>query len=357
MSPLTRAAGRAYSKPVPRLRRFVAATTASTIQPVIARDFPDPAVLAVGAFTTPIQRRAATATRCGTSRCSVRPPWTASGPRSGRDAAAAAWSPRTARTTATCGPPRSPPAATAATSCTSPRGRQRRTCSAIGVALASSPKGPFQAPGPGPLVCRPRRWTASTPARFTDSNGKQYLLYTSGKGKATIWLSSVRRGITPDRRPQGPDPGDGRRRQHRRGARDGPHGGNYVLFYSGNAFNSGKYFVNYATADSLTKPFSKQPGSCSTATRRRRVQQPRRRGGRARRKHDYLLFHAYTGPTQRPCSSPRSAGTATATRPRPEEPGQARSRRSPDRRAPVRSSASKAATVSRSGAPPGRGPL
>jgi hypothetical protein len=45
------------------------------------------------------------------------------------------------------------------------------------------------------------------------------------------------------------------------------HGGTYVLFYSGNAYNSGRYFGNYATADACAISSSNTQGSCSTSTR------------------------------------------------------------------------------------------
>ena len=48
MSPLTRGGWARLLKTGPAVAAVVAATTASTIQPVIAHDFPDPAVLAVG---------------------------------------------------------------------------------------------------------------------------------------------------------------------------------------------------------------------------------------------------------------------------------------------------------------------
>ncbi|WP_445183375.1 family 43 glycosylhydrolase [Pseudonocardia sp. Cha107L01] len=72
----------------------------------------------------------------------------------------------------------------------------------IGAALATSPKGPFHSVGNQPLVCHPHE-VSIDPDAFTDTDGSQYLLYSSGRGSATIWAQQVSRdGLTPigDRR-------------------------------------------------------------------------------------------------------------------------------------------------------------
>jgi beta-xylosidase len=303
MSPLTRGGWARLLKTGPAVAAVVAATTASTIQPVIARDFPDPAVLAVGniyyAYSTassygnkvwhvPVQRATALDgkwTEVGDAMPQL-PAWVAkNGANNGN-----VWAPEVAARSD----------GSYILYFTARSAAQNVQC--IGVALASSPKGPFQAPGPGPLVCRPEEVDSIDPSAFTDTNGKQYLLYTSGKGTATIWLQQVSvDGITPI--------GARRALIHADRPEEGNiveapamvrHGGKYVLFYSGNAFNSGKYFVNYATGDSLTDAFSKHNGQfLNRDTLGGGYNNPGGEEVVPGRKHDYLLFHAYTGPTQR----------------------------------------------------------
>jgi hypothetical protein len=73
-----------------------------------------------------------------------------------------------------------------------------------------------------------------------------------------------------------------------------------VLFYSGNAFNSGKYFVNYASSTSLSSAFDKHDGQfLNRDTLGGGYTNPGGEEVVPGRKHDYLLFHAYTSPTQR----------------------------------------------------------
>lgn len=178
----------------------------------------------------------------------------------------------------------------------------------IGAATATSPTGPFH-PAPRPLVCRPHDTTvdAIDPAAFVDRDGTSYLLYSSGalEGCTTttaIWLQRTsrdgqqlrgapRRLIVADRTDEA----------H---IVEAPalvrHGDRYVLFYSGNAFNSGHYFVNYATADTLRHRFRRHPAQLLNAGELNgRYQNP---GGAdlLSAPHDnFLVFHAYTGPATR----------------------------------------------------------
>ena len=78
------------------------------------------------------------------------------------------------------------------------------------------------------------------------------------------------------------------------------HGDRYVLFYSGNAFNSGKYFVNYASSTSLTSAFTKHAGQfLNRDTLGGAFSNPGGQEVVPGRAHDYLLFHAFPSPTQR----------------------------------------------------------
>ena len=302
MSPLPRGGLARLLKAGPAVAAAVAATTAATIQPVIARDFPDPAVLAVGsnyyAYSTasnygnqvlhvPVQRSSALNgkwTELGDAMPQL-PPWVAK-----NGAAATVWAPEVAARSD----------GSFILYFTARSGSNNVQC--VGVALASSPRGPFRSVGTGPLVCRPEDVDTIDPSAFTDSDGKQYLLYTSGRGKATIWIQQVSvDGITPI--------GD----RHALITADRPeegniveapamvkHGNRYVLFYSGNAFNSGRYFVNYASSTSLTSSFKKHDGQfLNRDTLGGSYTNPGGEEVVPGRKHDYLLFHAYTGSTQR----------------------------------------------------------
>lgn len=78
------------------------------------------------------------------------------------------------------------------------------------------------------------------------------------------------------------------------------HGGTYVLFYSGNAYNSGRYFVNYATADALCDQFVKHPGQLlNQHTLHDRYQNPGGQGVVPTHGQAFLVFHAFISPTLR----------------------------------------------------------
>ena len=179
----------------------------------------------------------------------------------------------------------------------------------IGAATARSPIGPF-APASHPVVCRPQHTTvdAIDPASFTDTDGEHYLLYSSGAlchcvtPRTAIWLQRT----SPD----------GQRR-HGRPRRlvvadraDEAHvveapalihrDGRYVLFYSGNVFNSGHYFVNYATATSLFERFDQHPAQLlNAATLNRAYPNPGGADVLSAPYDDFLVFHANTSPSVR----------------------------------------------------------
>lgn len=172
----------------------------------------------------------------------------------------------------------------------------------IGVALAGSPRGPFKSPSEEPLVCRPEDVDSIDPQAFTDDDGKQYLLYTSGRGKATIWLQQVssdgitsigqRRALIQSDRPEEGNIVEAPVLVH--------HEDKYVLFYSGNAYNSGTYFINYATASSLAATFEKREGQLvNKDTFGGKYLNPGGEDVLPGHRHDYMAFHAYTTPTTR----------------------------------------------------------
>ncbi len=122
----------------------------------------------------------------------------------------------------------------------------------ISVATSSSPIGPFVDSSSAPLECQPSLGGAIDPDAFVDANGSVYLLWKSGEtGSARIWAqqlassgttfaagSSATTVLTPDQSWQGsnieaPDlvAADGR----------------YLLFYSGNDWDTANYAVGVAT--------------------------------------------------------------------------------------------------------------
>ena len=122
----------------------------------------------------------------------------------------------------------------------------RRHAQCIGVAHSGSPIGPFHSVSPHPLICHRGDFDAIDPKPFSE-HGKHDLVYSAGsRGNDTIWLQGVNgegtRTIGPRRpmvRADRPDEAH---------IVEAPtlirHGDRYVLFYSGNAYNSGAYFIN-----------------------------------------------------------------------------------------------------------------
>jgi beta-xylosidase len=293
---------------VPAVAVLVATTTAATlrppIQPAIPHDFPDPAVLVVGGtyyaystasqygtriFHVPVESSTSLTSGWSHARDAMPtlPPWVADTPagessvwapaiaRRGHDGFLLYFTARSASQNAQC----------------------------IGVALSSSAEGPFHSVRSKPLVCRPEDGDAIDPKPFTDTDGRHYLLYSASQGgNATIWLQETDAEGTKT---------IGHRRAMIRSDRpdeahivESPslvrHGDDYVLFYSGNAYNSGSYFINYATAPSLCDRFVKHNGQfLNQRTLANAYMNP---GGQDVLHHhhrDFLLFHAYTTPAQR----------------------------------------------------------
>jgi beta-xylosidase len=173
----------------------------------------------------------------------------------------------------------------------------------IGVARAWKPEGPFHPIGSHPLVCRPGDVETVDPKPFTDTDGTHYLLYSASReGNATIWLQRLGADGTNT---------VGDRRAVIRADRvdedhivEAPamvrHGREYVLFYSGNAYNSGRYFVNYATADALCDEFVKHSGQVlNQHTLDDAYPNPGGQDVLHTHRQDFLVFHAYTTPTRR----------------------------------------------------------
>jgi len=211
-----------------------------------------------------------------------------------------------------------------------PAGRVR----CIGAAVSTSPAGPFT-PASRPLVCQPENHDSIDPATFTDGDGSRYLLYTNGRQGSTIWLQRLAEdGLSPLGPPRALIHAD---RPEEANIVEAPtltyHDGRYLLFYCGNTFNSGRYFVNYATAWSLDGEFTKHPGALlGTADLGGGLTNPGGQDVLPRLDPAYLVFHAFTAPGRRsmfivnlawkPDGTPRlglpePAGAGTAAPPQP----------------------------------------
>jgi arabinan endo-1,5-alpha-L-arabinosidase len=130
-----------------------------------------------------------------------------------------------------------------------------------------------------------------------------YLLYSASRqGNGTIWLQQLTADGTAT-------VGDRRALIHA-DRTDEDHiveapamarrGGEYVLFYSGNAYNSGRYFINYATANALCDEFVKRRGQfLNQHTVHDAYPNPGGQDVLHAHGHDFLVFHAYTSATRR----------------------------------------------------------
>jgi arabinan endo-1,5-alpha-L-arabinosidase len=304
MSPLIRGGWLRLLKIAPVVAgAAIAVTTVPVVHPVLDRDFPDPTVLVVGsgyyAYSTmssygkavwhvPVQRATSLTGKWvayGDAMPTL-PAWVAKDAKGNGNV----WAPEVAARSD----------GSYILYFTAHSGAQNIQC--IGVALADRPQGPYAAPGKDPLICNPQDVDAIDPSAFTDTDGKQYLLYSSGRGHATIWLQQMSvDGITPIGERRALIQAD---RPEEANIVEAPtlvhHRDQYVLFYSGNSYNSGNYYVNYATSESLASTFVKAPGEMlSKSTLGGKYTNPGGEEFVPGHGHDYLVFHAYTMPTRR----------------------------------------------------------
>lgn len=182
---------------------------------------------------------------------------------------------------------------------TAPATRQNVHC--IGTAVATSPAGPFQ-PATEPLICVPETHDTNDPSIFVDDDGSHYLLYANGWEGSTIWLQGISTdGMTLVGGPKALIRAD---RPEEASIVEAPtlvkHFGKYVLFYSGNAYNNGSYFVNYASSTSLGGHFEKHPGALVTSSDiGTDFISPGGQSVLPASDPSYLVLHAFTGPYQR----------------------------------------------------------
>ncbi len=132
----------------------------------------------------------------------------------------------------------------------------------IGTAVANSVAGPYQPAGDAPLICDPGDKGDIDPQTFQTRDGTRYLLYKGehpGGGAAAIFVQKMTQDGTA---PAGPRTEILRAdRPEEKGIVEAPvitqRGGQYVLFYSADDYRNAGYQTRYATASSLTGPYTK----------------------------------------------------------------------------------------------------
>lgn len=166
----------------------------------------------------------------------------------------------------------------------------------LGAALADSPIGPFTPVGTQPLVCNASEGGDIDAASFTDTNGLRYLLYKddgNAIGQPTsLWLQQVAANGTTLQ---------GARVEMLRSGRAEEAGiieapvltkvnNQYVLFYSLGPYGGDNYQTSYATAASITGPYTKAFRSLmTTASLNGAVRGP----GGADVVGDSIVFHGW----------------------------------------------------------------
>lgn len=173
---------------------------------------------------------------------------------------------------------------------------------AIGVASSPRPDGPFRPVGDSPLVLEPGAGDSIDPSPFTDIDGTRYLLYKNGLGYSRMWLQR----LSPDGRAFEGEPIQIIRseRADEAGIVEAPslvrRDGKYLLFFSADAFDSGDYHVSYATAPTVTGPYTKAPDPLvTTDTIDHSYPNTGHQYVITAADGDYLLFHAFVGPNER----------------------------------------------------------
>lgn len=133
----------------------------------------------------------------------------------------------------------------------------------IGVAIATSPAGPFTPVDKEPLVCPVSQGGAIDAAAFVDSDGTRYLLYKSDgfhtPRPSALYLQRMNPdGVTRSGNPVRILTWD---RHLEPSLVEAPalvrQGDRYVLFYAAGVFYNSSYQTRYATAASITGPYTK----------------------------------------------------------------------------------------------------
>ncbi len=129
----------------------------------------------------------------------------------------------------------------------------------IGVATATAPRGPFTSVGTEPLICPLDLGGAIDANTFVDSDGTRYLVWKNDGNAiskpSTLWLTKT----TDDGKTL---VGDDVALLSSNGIAEAPdlvkRDSRYLLFFSTNGYNDCNYQTTYATASSLTGPWTVQ---------------------------------------------------------------------------------------------------
>jgi arabinan endo-1,5-alpha-L-arabinosidase len=133
----------------------------------------------------------------------------------------------------------------------------------IGVARGTAPTGPFTPVGDKPLICPADLGGAIDPASFVDADGTRYLLWKNDGnccGEDTwLWLQrTTRDGLrlvgSPAKLIKQGQAWEGNLVEAPDLVR---HGSRYTLFYSANDYSGPMYATGYATAFTITGPYTK----------------------------------------------------------------------------------------------------
>lgn len=132
----------------------------------------------------------------------------------------------------------------------------------ISVAVGPSPKGPFVDQSPAPVICQHDLGGSIDPSIFVDDDGSAWLTWKS-EGEtvgqqSVLWASA----LSPDGYPVGaPVPLITADQSWEARVIEGPAltriDGSYILFYSGNSWNSEDYGIGYASCDGPLGPCEK----------------------------------------------------------------------------------------------------
>lgn len=167
----------------------------------------------------------------------------------------------------------------------------------IGVAVGSRPEGPYRDKSSAPLVCEKEQGGSIDAHAFRASDGRRYLFWKNDGNAIGVntYISGQELDSTGTRLKGKP-----RRLFKENLGWEGSlveapfvweHGGRFHLFYSGNAFDSDRYAVGHAVADSPLGPYTKDrepvlvsnavaagPGHCALFSR----------GGKV-----WMVYHAW----------------------------------------------------------------
>lgn len=133
----------------------------------------------------------------------------------------------------------------------------------IGVATATAPQGPFKPVGDAALLCPAAEGGAIDPSTFVDTDGTRYLIWKNDGNCCALdtWLQMAPLS-TDGLQIAGPTIKLIKQTAAWEGSIiEAPvlvkHGSKYVLFYSANNYGNDSYAIGYATAASVTGPYTK----------------------------------------------------------------------------------------------------